>query len=181
MSRKNYKNASFRFINGVSPYRSSPRVTSCPLSTIQPLDTLTSNYYLHTDMNEKSSHSLGSSELQPLPRWASHVNKTNETWRKGFLALAALSALAIYTLNPLSTTQSSLKCPYQPAPLHPNMVWTPTDEEKRRSADLLSQAVVRINDMGELMDRGSLLRALTIMGNLMRIHDGLHLESSRAG
>jgi hypothetical protein len=82
---------------------------------------------------------------QPLPRWAGESRKARNTWRTPILALLALSALAVYTLNPTSSHEvHNVDCPYQPEPLHPKIKWQMNEDEKSRSADLLSQAVVSL-------------------------------------
>jgi len=97
----------------------------------------------HSIMDDKQYQKSESYQKQPLPRWADERSESKQKWRKPLLALIALSALAIYTLNPTyQTSKSSLRCPYQPAPLHPKLDWTPSHAEKARSADLLAQAVV---------------------------------------
>jgi hypothetical protein len=94
-------------------------------------------------MDDKNLHESESSQIDPLPRWANERTESKQKWRKPLMALLALSALAIYTLNPAyHTSKPSLRCPYQPAPLHPKLEWTPDEAGKDRSADLLSQAVV---------------------------------------
>jgi hypothetical protein len=97
----------------------------------------------HSNMDDKNYQELESYQKQPLPRWADERTESKQKWRRPLLALIALSALAIYTLNPTyQTSKSSLRCPYQPAPLHPKLEWTPSDAQLDRSADLLAQAVV---------------------------------------
>ena len=39
---------------------------------------------------------------------------------------------------------AGISCPAQPEPIFPKMIWNMTMDEKRKSADLYSQAVVRI-------------------------------------
>jgi hypothetical protein len=108
-----------------------------------PNDLLLLYQYSHSNMDDKNYQKSESYQKQPLPRWADERTESKQKWRKPFLALIALSALAIYTLNPTyPTSKSSLRCPHQPAPLHPKLDWTPSEAEKDKSADLLAQAVV---------------------------------------
>jgi len=94
-------------------------------------------------MDDKYHQKSESYQEQPLPRWADERSESKQKWRKPLLALMALSGLAIYTLNPTyQTSKSSLKCPYQPKPLHPKLDWNPSEAQLDRSADLLAQAVV---------------------------------------
>lgn len=95
-------------------------------------------------MNDKDTLANKSSEEAFLPQWTAEPRKSNKTWRP-LLAMAALSALALYTLNPTPLAQPAhgIQCPYQPEPLHAKIAWEMDDAEKIRSADLLSQAVVR--------------------------------------
>ena len=105
-------------------------------------------------MDDKDTLPNNSSEEASLPRWAAEPSKTSKKWRP-LLAMAALSALALYTLNPtpLAEPAHGIQCPYQPEPLHPKIAWEMDDKEKTRSADLLSQAVVcppcRVRLMGQ--------------------------------
>lgn len=128
------------------PFRPSPIVTSCPLWS-SPLVYNSAIFYLystvHSTMDDKDTLPHSSSEEASLPRWAAERSKTSKKWRP-LLAMAALSFLALYTLNPtpLAEPAHGIQCPYQPEPLHPKIAWEMDDKEKIRSADLLSQAVV---------------------------------------
>jgi hypothetical protein len=128
-------------------FRSSPKVTSCPLCSVP----LSSVYFaqvvlgptVHITMDDKHNPDITSSKEVSLPQWTAEPNKTSKKWRP-LLAMAALSALALYTLNPspLAEPARGIRCPYQPEPLHPKIAWDMTKDEKARSADIFSQAVV---------------------------------------
>jgi hypothetical protein len=133
--------------NYVWLFRSSPKVTSCPLCSVP----LSSVYFaqvvlgptVHITMDDKHNPDITSSKEVSLPQWTAEPNKTSKKWRP-LLAMAALSALALYTLNPspLAEPARGIRCPYQPEPLHPKIAWDMTKDEKARSADIFSQAVV---------------------------------------
>jgi hypothetical protein len=134
-------------------FRSSPKVTSCPLCSVPLAHSLRSvvlSYTVYSTMNDKHNLELNSSKEVSLPRWTAEPSKSSKRWRP-FLAMAALSAVALYTLNPTSPAEpvQGIKCPYQPEPLYPKISWDMTHDEKTRSADIFSQAVVCLSSGGK--------------------------------
>lgn len=141
-------------VSHVSHPRSSPKVTSCPLSVVHNIvitsvslsPSRVSTLSLNIRKMEKASPTV-ERQHPTLPLWASE-KRTKSSWRTPLLSALALFALLAYINKPFdvhespTTSHSSHKCPHQPNPLFPKIQWKMSQDEKDRSIDLFAQAVV---------------------------------------